>query len=125
MAKKILVVDDEEWARVSLCRLFEEKGYTVTEAANGVEALKEVKRQMPDFIILDQEMPRMGGFEVLKKLQADPKTENIPVVMTHTDVGEDTRPLGSSCWGYSLRPFNPHGVMTFVERIIQSLTDES
>ncbi len=81
MAKKILVVDDERHivrlVEVNLTRA----GYDVVTAYDGVEALEAVKNETPDMIVLDVMMPRMDGFEVLRRLQADPETQNIPVIM--------------------------------------------
>ena len=81
MAKKILVVDDERHivrlVEVNLSRA----GYDVATAYDGVEALEKVQGEAPDMIVLDVMMPRMDGFEVLKRLQADAKTQDIPVIM--------------------------------------------
>ena len=68
MAKTILVVDDERHI-VRLVQVnLERAGYEVTTAYDGVEALEAVEAEIPDMIILDVMMPRMDGFEALKKL---------------------------------------------------------
>jgi two-component system, OmpR family, alkaline phosphatase synthesis response regulator PhoP len=123
MAKKILVVDDER----HIVRLVEvnltKAGYQVVTAYDGVEALQKVQSEHPDMVILDVMMPRMDGFETLKKLQADPTTAEIPVIML-TAKAQDAdifRGWSSGVSSYLTKPFNPRELLTFVERIFQSL----
>ncbi|HEY9628705.1 MAG TPA: response regulator [Coleofasciculaceae cyanobacterium] len=80
--KRILVVDDEANIRevVSLC-LQRLGGWNVLTAASGWEALRQVKAEPPDAIILDVMMPEMDGFTFLKQLRADPSVQPIPVVL--------------------------------------------
>ncbi|MFW5867902.1 MAG: response regulator transcription factor [Armatimonadota bacterium] len=125
MAKKILVVDDERHivrlVEVNLSRA----GYDVATAYDGVEALEKVEEEKPDMIVLDVMMPRMDGFEVLKRLQADPDTQDIPVIML-TAKAQDAdifRGWSSGVSSYLTKPFNPRELLTFVERIFQSLED--
>jgi DNA-binding response OmpR family regulator len=79
--KKILMVDDEiinlEFFDVMLTNL----GFIVEKAGNGIDALDKVKEFNPDLIILDNIMPKMSGWEVTKTLKADPKYQNIPIIM--------------------------------------------
>jgi two-component system alkaline phosphatase synthesis response regulator PhoP/two-component system response regulator VicR len=123
MARKILVVDDERHI-VRLVQVNLEKvGYQVITAYDGVEALEQVGKEKPDMVILDVMMPRMDGFEVLKKLQADAKTRDIPVIML-TAKAQDAdifRGWSSGVSSYLTKPFNPRELLTFVERIFQSM----
>ena len=125
MARRILVVDDERHI-VRLVQVNLEKvGYTVLTAYDGVEALEQVGKEKPDMVILDVMMPRMDGFEVLKKLQADAKTRDIPVIML-TAKAQDAdifRGWSSGVSSYLTKPFNPRELLTFVERIFQSLDE--
>ena len=126
MAKKILVVDDERHivrlVEVNLARA----GYDVATAYDGIEALEVVKKARPDMIVLDVMMPRMDGFEVLKRLQADEETQNIPVIML-TAKAQDAdifKGWSSGVSSYLTKPFNPRELLTFVERIFQSIDDQ-
>lgn len=76
-----LVVDDEEHLRKLLSAVLQRAGYEVTLASDGLEALARVAEATPDLIITDVMMPNLDGFELLKRLRADPTTENIPVIM--------------------------------------------
>lgn len=77
----VLVVDDEEQNRSLLRDPLEARGYTVTEAESGTQALEEIAENPPDTILLDLMMPQMDGFEVCRRLKAQPKTAHIPVLM--------------------------------------------
>ena len=78
---KILVVDDEP-RNVRILQIhLNAQGYTVYTAEDGVEALDVVERDAPDLILLDINMPKMDGFEVVKQIRANKATEFIPIVM--------------------------------------------
>ena len=123
MAKTILVVDDERHI-VRLVQVnLERAGYEVTTAYDGVEALEAVRSELPDMIILDVMMPRMDGFEALKKLRADAQTKDIPVIML-TAKAQDAdifKGWSSGVDSYLTKPFNPRELLAFVDRIFQSL----
>ncbi len=125
MARKILVVDDERHivrlVEVNLTRA----GYEVQTAYDGVEALEKIADDLPDMIVLDVMMPRMDGFEVLKKLQSDAKYKDIPVIML-TAKAQDAdifKGWQSGVSSYLTKPFNPKELLVFVERIFQSMED--
>ena len=78
---KVLVVDDEPRNVRILQIQLNAQGYTVYTAADGLEALDIVKKEMPDLILLDINMPKMDGFEVVRQVRANEATEFIPIVM--------------------------------------------
>jgi two-component system, OmpR family, alkaline phosphatase synthesis response regulator PhoP len=123
MPKKILVVDDERQI-VKLVEInLHKAGYTVVTAYDGVEALEKVDSEKPDMIVLDVMMPRMNGFDVLKRLQANPATEHIPVIMLTAKAQDADIFAGwqSGVSSYLTKPFNPRELLTFVQRIFESL----
>ncbi len=81
MAKKILIIEDEEILLELLEKKLTHEGFEVEVAKDGVEGLEKVKQQTPDIILLDIIMPKMGGFEVMKELQKDDKFSKIPVII--------------------------------------------
>ena len=126
MPKKILVVDDER-PIVRLVQVnLEHAGYEVVAAYDGKEALEKVEQEKPDLIILDVMMPQMDGFEVMQKLQANPKTRDIPVIML-TAKAQDAdvfRGWQSGVTLYLTKPFSPFELISFVRRIFRSLEEE-
>jgi len=78
----VLIVEDEEAIRDSLCELLTEEGYEATGAANGAEALRLLRDGLrPCLILLDLMMPVMDGWELHRQLKADPRLAAVPVVV--------------------------------------------
>jgi len=121
--KKILVVDDERQI-VKLVEInLKKHGYNVVCAYDGVEALEKVESEKPDMLVLDVMMPRMNGFDVLKRLQANPDTEHIPIIMLTAKAQDADIFTGwqAGVSSYLTKPFNPRELLTFVERIFESM----
>lgn len=78
---RILIVDDDMTNRLVLRAVLENDGHTVTEAANGREALDQVNKVTPEVILLDVIMPDIDGYEVCRTLKQNPKTLSIPILM--------------------------------------------
>ncbi len=75
-----LVVDDSMLIRHTVCRFLEDRGFSVESASNGLQALENLKRRIPDVIITDMDMPKMSGSALIQALKTDPKTAGIPVI---------------------------------------------
>jgi len=124
MARKILVVDDERHIVRLLETILGCEDYEVVVAYDGVEALEMVQAEKPDLIILNDQMPRMTGFEVLQELRADRETGSIPVVMTADDTGTDTfKGWQSGVSAYVIKPINLPDLIAQIKRIIDSLDE--
>lgn len=79
--KKVCIIDDDADMREIYTLSFQKAGFDVVMAINGEEGLAVVKRERPDAILLDLQMPVMNGIEVLRKLEEDPELCSIPVVI--------------------------------------------
>jgi len=77
----ILIIDDEPSARTTLEALLFREGYELVFASNGAEGLEKAAQVKPDLILLDVMMPDMDGFEVCRRLRADPHLAEVPVIM--------------------------------------------
>ena len=80
-AKKILIVDDEKLIVQVLTQKLQEAGFSTEAAFDGEEALSKVNQSKPDLILLDIIMPKLDGISMLKRLKADEKTKDIPVII--------------------------------------------
>lgn len=87
MSKKILLIDDDPLIVRMYERKLTQEGLAVRLAANGDEGLHALESETPDLIILDVLMPKMNGWETLKKIKENPKTKDIPVI-TLTSLGD-------------------------------------
>jgi two-component system, cell cycle response regulator len=81
MAMTILIVDDEPAGRETLAALLLTQGYQLAFAAGGGEALRQAAEIQPDLILLDVMMPGMDGFEVCRRLRADPALGEVPIIL--------------------------------------------
>lgn len=81
MAKKILLVEDEEIMIDLLQRKLTQEGYEITVAQNGVEGLERMREIKPDIVLLDIVMPKMGGFEVMEEMAKERELKDIPVII--------------------------------------------
>jgi DNA-binding response OmpR family regulator len=81
MAHKLLIVDDEADTLRLVSLMLERQGYEVFTAKDGKTALESVASNKPDLILLDVMMPDMDGYEVVKVLRSNPKTEDIAIIM--------------------------------------------
>ncbi len=79
--KTILIVEDSPAQALALEHLLRDEGLQVLWATDGQAGLELAQQHLPDAIVLDVEMPRMGGFEACRHLKQDPRTVDIPVVM--------------------------------------------
>ncbi len=87
--ERILVIEDTDLLRRMYHDRLVQDGYNVLEAADGLAGLAILRDHPIDLILLDLIMPRMGGLEVLEAVRADPRTQNIPVVIL-TNLGEES-----------------------------------
>lgn len=87
--ERVLVVEDTELLRrIYHDRLIQE-GYSVAVAADGLDAIQQMRAVPVDLVLLDLIMPRMGGLEVLETMRSDPRLSSIPVIVL-TNLGEET-----------------------------------
>ena len=95
VARKLLLVDDDEIMRESVRRVLEQESWEVAGASNGRVALEQLAGSSPDVIVLDLMMPEMDGFEFLTEMRQRPQFRDIPVlVLTAKDLSaEDLRRL--------------------------------
>jgi DNA-binding response OmpR family regulator len=117
----LLVVDDEPEINKLVARIFEKRGYRVNTALDGAEALASVKRDRPDLIMLDLNLPKIDGWEVCRQLKSDPATKAIPIIMltaAHANVDDAQIGLGLGADEYVAKPFVKAVLLHNVERLL-------
>lgn len=127
-ALSILTVDDSVSVRRVLAKLVESVGWKATPAKDGLEALELLQRgYRPDLILLDVEMPRMDGYELLGAVRALPQFANLPVVMLTSRSGEKHRrkafELGAT--DYLVKPYQDETLVAVVRRVVREAQEAS
>lgn len=128
MSANILIVDDIETnIKLLEVKLLNEY-YTVFKANSGKEALDIIKKEKVDIVLLDIMMPEMDGFEVCKKIKADPKTTHIPVVMVTalSDIDHRVKGLEAGADEFLTKPINDNALFIRIKSLsrMQSLINE-
>jgi adenylate cyclase len=105
----LLVADDDEANRDLLARRLSKLGYTVTSAENGRQALKLLKSEKFDLVLLDMIMPDIDGYQVLQKMKTDPQLHHVPVIMISAldQVEGIVRCIELGAEDYLAKPFDP------------------
>lgn len=123
MAKKILVIDDEELITKSLLKLLEKEGYKATVARNGKEALELVKKNDFDLVISDVRMPELDGVETVKQvreyLEKSGKKPIPEVLITgYADADKYTSAMELEVTDYLYKPFDNKEFLRIVKKAI-------
>ena len=120
-AKTILVVEDDPNI-LRLLRLYLEKeGYSVTSATTGIEALKKVKEESPQLVILDLMLPELDGLDVCKRIRANPDTALLPIIMLTAKAEESDTIVGLELGAddYITKPFSPKALVARVKAVVR------
>lgn len=109
----VLVVDDHEPAAMMVSQIFITRGYRAEVANNGETALEKAAQLLPELILLDVMMPEMDGYEVLRRLRANPVTANIPVIFVtaRDDPADIEQGLTLGADDYIPKPVKPREVL--------------
>src|SRR6266851_5943048 len=116
MSAHILVVDDNELNLELLVAMLASEHYVVSTARDGFEALAKIAAEKPDLVLLDVMMPRLDGFEVCRRIKADPTMADIPVIMVTalSDVDDLVRGFDAGAEDFVTKPFNFDALMARV-----------
>ena len=123
LPKKILVVEDEPDI-LQLVKLYLEKeGFRTATAVNGAQALKKVKEDKPDLIVLDLMLPELDGLEVCKRLRFVPETAMLPIIMLTAKAEESDTVIGLELGAddYVAKPFSPKALVARIKALLRRL----
>ena len=129
MKRKILTVDDEYQAREIVATLLEENGYIPLRAKNGKEALKIIKEEAPDLIVLDVLMPEKSGIKLYRELKTSETLKKIPVVIcsgiarrtflrTHIAPSNRGQEKIVEPEGYMEKPVSPDALAKIIKKLL-------
>ena len=117
---KILIVEDNFDNSQLVKLVLERENYQVLSASNGKEGLELSRSETPNLIVLDLDMPVLDGWEMLKRLKADPaiRDTRIVVVTAHLLPGEGDRALSAGADGYVSKPFTVTDLVSEIRRCL-------
>ncbi len=113
---RILIVDDERTARLSLSEIFTLRGALTAMAADGQEALDLINKNSFDLIVLDIKMPGISGLQVLETVQQVAPATIVVLLTAHATVDSAIRALRQGAFDYLLKPAQPKAIIEVVER---------
>ncbi len=108
-SQTILLVDDDIHNQKIFETVLRHSGFRVRMAANGEEALREARAELPALILMDLSIPVIDGWECSRQLKADPATRHIIILAltAHAMRGDQERALAAGCDGYLSKPISP------------------
>jgi CheY-like chemotaxis protein len=119
--KNVMVVEDNEKNRKLMRVILKAKGYTVTEASTGEEALNILKNQKPDIILMDIQLPGIDGITLAKQIKGNTITKDIPIiaVTAYAMKGDKQKILECGCDDYVSKPINTQELPLVIEKYIK------
>ena len=120
VAMKVLVAEDSPTVRRLVCTRLVADGYEVIEAHDGEQALALAVSERPEALVLDKVMPKLDGFEVVRRLREREETRTVPIVMLTEHTAEEDV-LGGLSLGvdeYMPKPFSPRELSVRLARIL-------
>jgi CheY-like chemotaxis protein len=116
--KRVLIVEDDPNLRVVIRMVLERAGYEVAEARHGVSALESIGVEQPDVVIADMTMPVMGGVELIDRIQSNPATASLPIVLLSGRQVETA--VSRLVIAVVLKPFEPADLVASIDRAMHA-----
>ncbi|MFQ3197832.1 MAG: two-component system chemotaxis response regulator CheY [Paraglaciecola sp.] len=120
MSKHILIVDDSPSIRQMVEVTLKSANYTVTAAKDGQEALDICKYTRFDFVLTDQNMPRMDGLTLITSLRTLPAYATTPIIVLTTEASDSVKAQGKAAGatGWMVKPFDPKKLLEVMSKVL-------
>jgi two-component system chemotaxis response regulator CheY len=117
----ILTVDDSPSMRKMVAFTLAGAGYQVVEAVDGVDAYEKAQAQPIDLVLTDQNMPRMDGLSLTRKLREHPQFKTVPILMLTTESSDLMKQAGraAGATGWLVKPFDPNRLIEVIKKVIK------
>lgn len=115
---KILIVEDNADLRTIFSFAFNRRYFSVEVATDGVEAIEQLNREVPDIVILDINMPRLSGYDVLRHVRSNPRTQDVKVVVVTGNIMAMQAPEVEFADLLLIKPVNINDLITLAERLM-------
>lgn len=117
---RILLVEDDDMIREMVLQTLELYDHSVTWAVTGLEALDRARADSPDLILMDVGLPHLDGYEVTKRLKADPATARVPIITLTAAAGQEDRKkaLAAGADEYETKPIDFDRLMVKMDTLL-------
>jgi two-component system, chemotaxis family, chemotaxis protein CheY len=117
----ILAVDDSASMRQMVSFTLKNAGYHVTEAVDGEDALDKARAKDFDLVLTDQNMPRLDGIGLTKKLRETPKFKATPILILTTESSDQMKQAGraAGATGWLVKPFDPAKLIEVIKKVVR------
>ena len=118
MTKRILVVEGQKDNRQIIRDTLAGSDYQITEAEDGEQALAAIAKQRPDLILMGIQLPIMDGYEVARRVKADPALRSIPIIAVTSFAldGEEQTARAAGCDDYVPEPYSPRQLLAKIQQ---------
>ena len=117
----ILAVDDSPSMRKMVSFTLAGAGYQVVEAVDGMDALEKAEHQHIDLVLVDQNMPRLDGIGLTRRLREHPRFKNTPILILTTESSDQMKQAGKAAGatGWLVKPFDPNRLIEVLQKVIR------
>jgi two-component system cell cycle response regulator DivK len=118
---KVLIAEDDALNRQIVVKILTLEGHEILEAADGRAAMALARAERPDLIMMDLGMPDIDGLEASRRLKADPRSADIPIIAltAYAMRGDEERARDAGCDGYLSKPCRPQTIRDAVRRFLE------
>ena len=119
--RSILAVDDSPSMRKMFFFTLTGAGFKVVEAVDGVDALEKAQTENIDLVLADQNMPRLDGIGLTRKLREDPKFQGTPILILTTESSDQMKQAGraAGATGWLVKPFDPNRLIEVIQKVLR------
>ena len=119
--QSILAVDDSASMRQMLAHTLKHAGYRVVEAVDGMDAWDKAGQQAFDLVLTDQNMPRLDGIDLTRRLRGTPRFRDTPILILTTESGEAMKQAGraAGATGWMVKPFDAAKLLEVIRQVIR------
>jgi len=118
--KTILYVEDNELNRRIVRDLLKRTAYRLLEAPDGESSLDIARRELPDLILMDIQLPLLSGIEVTRTLRSDPSTANTPIIAITSFAlsGDEQKAKDAGATAYMAKPYSPRDLLALIRKLL-------
>jgi two-component system cell cycle response regulator DivK len=117
--KRILLIEDNEFNRKIVRDLLARQPYDLLEANDGEAGVAAARRDRPDVIVMDVQLPKLSGLDATRALRADPDTAKIPIIVVTSFAlsGDDKKAMDAGASAYLAKPYSPRQLLDTIRKM--------